>query len=186
MTDKEFWERFASLSEGEVFEGKAWYHDGVVVNYQDFKIIFDYFDVWSGKISKPVTRCFVEFKSIDGFRFKISNEGLASKISKFFGSQDVEINQSDFDEKFVVKANNEFKIKRILANRNIRNYLNQIDKVNLELSDDNGVWDGKLEKGKLQLSCFFYGNTKDENQLMNVLKLFKEIINDLKEIGSIY
>src|SRR5690606_7817614 len=164
-----------------IFEGKAWYHDGVIVNYKNFKIIFDYYEIWSRKICSPMTRCYAEFTSADDFRFKLSNETFASEVAEFFGAQDVKINRPEIDEKFVIRTNNEFKVKRILANQNTRNRLSRLRKVNLEISDDNGIWDGKLENGKLQLSLFFEGKSKEQDLLLHVLGLFKEILDDLKE-----
>lgn len=43
-----------------------------------------------------------------GFRFRVTPKHLFSGIGKFFGAQDIEIGDLEFDEEFIIKTNNIF------------------------------------------------------------------------------
>jgi len=182
----DFWNKFAVLSSGETFNGLAQYHDGVKVDYNGITIYFDHFDLWSGKFSSTLTRVYAQFSSLDNFKFKIDSSSLTSKISEFFGSQDIKIGRKEFDDKFIIKSNNEFKIKKILDNPNTRACLSSIDDVHLEISDSNGIWEGNLSDGKLELSFYFDEIINDSDRLIPILILFRYIIDDLQEMKSVH
>ena len=56
----------------------------------------------------------------NNFRFAIYNQGFKDELSKFFGMQDVILGFKDFDEKFIIKTNDETKAALIFANTQIR------------------------------------------------------------------
>lgn len=60
------------------------------------------------------------------FRFAVHREHFTDEIGKFFGMQDVEIGYSEFDEKFILKTNNEGKLKEIFADASVRQTLESI------------------------------------------------------------
>ena len=58
----------------------------------------------------------------DNYTFGIWKEGFSSKVSKFFGGQDIEIGVEDFDKQFIIRGNQENFVRRVL-NNNIRRIL---------------------------------------------------------------
>ncbi len=56
----------------------------------------------------------------DDFSFAIHHEGFLDEIGKFLGMQDIETGYIEFDEKVIVKSNNEEKVKQLFADSEVR------------------------------------------------------------------
>ena len=149
-----FLAHFATLTGGNLTEGRAWHSDKVDLPYQGSKITVDYYTLWSGKHSQIYTRIVSEVRAGDNFAFSICNQNLLSKIEKLFGGQDVETGKSDFDKAFMFKSNNEFKVKTLLQNANLQKMLLKQKNLNLDLSESNGIWISKLNVDISELSLY--------------------------------
>jgi hypothetical protein len=179
------WQEFAKETGGTFKEGYSWISDSTEVNYKNWIIIFDNFTAWSGKYSTETTRIIVPITLIDNFRFEIYHEGFIRKIEKLFGAQDIKIGYPDFDKAFIIKSNNEFKIKTLLRNKEIRNFIESLKEVNLEISDQKGIWGEKLPKNEYELSYFMDGEIQNIQTLKSLLELFKLILDELHQMNAI-
>ncbi len=52
-----------------------------------------------------------------GYKLDIYEEGIISKLNKYFGMQDVVIGKPKFDKEYIIKTNNEDLTKRILTDK---------------------------------------------------------------------
>lgn len=179
------WQEFAQETGGTFKEGYSWISDSTEIEHKNWKIIFDNFTVWSGKYSTKTTRVIAPIILTDGFRFEIYREEFIRKIEKLFGAQDIKIGYPDFDKAFIIKSNNEFKIKVLLRNKEIRELIEAQTEVNLEISDQKGIWGEKLQKNEYELSYFMDGEIKNIQTLKSLLELFKLIINELHQMNTI-
>lgn len=180
-----FWQKFTKETNGIFKEGYSWRSDSTEIEYKKWKIIFDNFTLWSGKHNAEMTRIIVPISLTDNFRFEIYNEGFVRKIEKLFGAQDIEIGYPEFDKAFTIKSNNEFKIKKLLRNKEIRNLLTLQKEVNIQISDQKGIWEEKLPENEFELSYFIDGKIHALETLKSLLELFKLILHDLNQMGAI-
>jgi hypothetical protein len=179
------WKDFARETDGKFIKGYSWRSDMTEIDYNNWKIIFDNYILWSGKYSQKFTRIVVPFVSLDNFRFEIYDNSIVRTIEKIFGAQDIEIGRPEFDKAFVIKANNEFKIKSLLQNHKIRNLIEVQKEINIEVSDQKGIWEEKLPEKEFELSYFIEGEIKDVEELKLLLSLFKEMLDVLYQMKSI-
>ena len=112
-------------------------------------------------------------------------KNIFSSIAKIFGAQDVEIGNPEFDKKFIIKTNNEFKLKAFLRNKDLRVHIENCDKINLQISDREGIWGPKLAVNQFELSFFIKEPINDIQKLKSIYSLFIEMLKQLKEINSI-
>lgn len=56
----------------------------------------------------------------------------------------MEIGYPDFDKAFTIKSNNEFKIKTLLRNKELRKLIEYQKDVNIQILDQKGIWEDKL------------------------------------------
>ena len=77
----------------------------------------------------------------NNFRFAIYNQGFKDELSKFFGMQDVVLGFNDFDEKFIIKTNDESKTTLIFTNKQLRNTLLKVPNLTF------GIVEYTLEEG---------------------------------------
>ena len=159
------------------------------LKYLDWNITFDNYTEYKtsgGKTFEQIyARVVSPIKSNDNFRFEIYRKNIFSSIAKIFGAQDIEIGNSKFDKDFIIKANNEFKLKAFLNNKDLRNQIENFERINLQISDRKGIWEKKLSGKEFELS-FFIGEPIDDIQnLKSIYLLFIEMLKQLKEINSI-
>lgn len=179
------WAEFSKEINGKFIKGYSWHSDRTEVEYNNWKIIFDNYTLWSGKYSTEMTRVIVPFISVDNFKFQIYRNSFLRKIEGLFGVQDVKIGRTDFDKAFVIKSNNVFKIKSLLQNQKIRRIIELQKEVNILISDQKGIWDEKLPENEFELSFFADGEIRDFECLKSLLNLFKEMIDSLYQMKSI-
>lgn len=173
------WKRFSELTGGTFFTGRYGMLDGTIVNYKNWNIVFDYYDLYSGKFKQRFTRIFVPIDSRDNFKFEIYNNGIIRSVEKFFGAQDIEIGIKEFDKKFILKANNEFKLKRLLQNSTLRSLIKKEAEFNFQISNYKGIWEE--ETTNFELSFFAKGEIKSIETLNSLLNIFKITLESLEE-----
>jgi hypothetical protein len=155
------WRKLAEETAGIFTEGYSWNSDSTTIEYKNWQIILDNYTVWSGKYSDKVTRVITPITLIDNFKFEIYRESTIRKIENFFGAQDIKIGNPDFDKTFTIKSNNEFKIKKILQNKELRSILKTQKDVNILISDCKGIWGEKLPENTFELSYYINGKVDD-------------------------
>ncbi|WP_207425178.1 hypothetical protein [Pedobacter sp. SYSU D00535] len=82
------------------------------------------------------------YNQID-FRFSIHPQGFIDELGKFFGMQDAVLGYREFDEKFVVKTNQEGKAEAIFSDASTRELLQSVPGLCLGIvqyltEDENG------------------------------------------------
>ncbi len=125
----------------------------------------------------------------DDFRFSIYPAGLFTDLAKYFGMQDIEIEDKIFDDTFVLKSKNPDKIKALFKDKNIKNdflALANLSQFQVKVQDDEGFWGQSFPDGVDELYLEVVGIIKDVEKLKIMFKLFAEIMDRLCEIGSAY
>ena len=180
---------FAKEMNGQFIERIYWHSAKVNLVHKSWNIIFDNYTehITSGNnnFEQRYTRIVAPFITSDNFTFEIYRKTLFSSIAIIFGSQDYEIENKEFDKSFVIKTNNEFKMKSFLNNKLLRAKIQNLDKVNLQISDRKGIWEEKLPENQLELSYFVQGQIDNIEMFTKLHSLFVEMIDQLLEINSI-
>ena len=61
------------------------------------------------------TRMRAPYINPEGFRYTIYRKGLFSDLGKLLGMQDIEVGDPEFDEAFIIKANDEGRVRELFA-----------------------------------------------------------------------
>jgi hypothetical protein len=184
-----FWKQFAAETGGTFTEGQYWHSDKVDLLYKDWKISFDNYTYYTSSggnsYTQVYTRVTVPFISADNFMFEIYRRNFFSSVAKIFGAQDVEIGIPGFDKAFIIKANDEFTIKSLLGDKTIRQYIETIPDINLQISNKKGIWEEDLPEKNFELAFFTEGKVKDIEMLKNICLLIQLMLDRLENIGTI-
>ena len=114
----------------------------------------------------------IQYLSKDGFQFNIYRKGVFSKLCELLGLRvGVEVGYFEFERDFIIKSNNEFKVRALLANPIIRQLIIQPLATNDRFS---------LYRDRLSLSF----ESRWVAQLRSFYKLFEETLNHLSITGS--
>jgi hypothetical protein len=134
------------------------------------------------------TRMRAPYVNPDGFRFNIYRPGIFSHIGKWLGMQDVAVGYPQFDEDFIIKGNDEAKLRRLFANATIRELIDAQPSINFSVrDDDNKFWSGRNFPADVDELYFrVTGVIKDVDRLKLLYDLFSETLGELCRMGSAY
>ena len=183
---KEIWKSLSDQIGSEFIEGGFFSADKVVAHVKDWTVTLDTYTVSTGKSSTTYTRMRAPYVNKDGFRFKIYRKGIFSEIGKFFGGQDVDIGFPQFDEDFIIKGNDEQKLRTLFANSKIRELIEFQHNIRLEIKDDEGWFAKSFPEGVDELYFCVVGVIKDVDLLKALFDLYAEVLDQMCLMGSAY
>lgn len=183
------WEEFSIFNNGKFTIGKYGASNSVIINYRGYSIVFDsytqYISGGGSTFEVEYTRVMLEYCSQDKFRFCIMNQGIIELISKLFGAQDVKIGMKEFDKKFILKTNDEVKLKNILSSEKIVQLLLLQNDVFIEVFEDECTFKEPIQKGNSLLYYLSKDLINEVNQLNDLLELYKNFIDELARFSSL-
>src|SRR5689334_7784195 len=119
----EVWQRLATQIDARFEHGGWWRGDKLTAKVGEWTITLDTYTEHRGETSSAYTRLRAPYVNRDGFRFRISRRHLFTCIGELFGAQDIEIGEPKFDDDFVIKANDESKVRTLFAEPRLRELL---------------------------------------------------------------
>jgi hypothetical protein len=183
----EIWNLLAQQIGGEFTQGQWWKNrNRVDVQVGQWIVTLDTYTVSTGKSSITFTRLRAPFVNRDGFRFTITRAGIFNPIARKLGFQDVEIGDAAFDKAFVIKTNDESRVRTFLADTELRRQIALQPKITLSVLDDEGYFGAHFPDGVDELNFHTIGVIKDLVILQQLFELFATTLNRLCHIGSAY
>ena len=183
----EIWNLLAQQIGAEFKPGRSWKsRDRVDARVGQWIVTLDTYTVSTGKSNVTFTRIRAPYVNRDGFRFTITRANIFSPIAQKLGFQDVEIGDEQFDKAFVVKTNDEGRVRTFLADPDLRAKLMQQTKLTLSVLDDEGWFGATFPDGVDELNFRTIGVIKDLVRLQQLFELFATTLNRLCHIGSAY
>lgn len=82
----------------------------------------------------------------DGFRFAIHEDTFLDEAGKLFGMQDVVIGYPEFDDKVIIKTNNEEKVKLLFDSEEVREALKALNDFSLHIESTDHQDNGEQEQ----------------------------------------
>lgn len=185
----EMWRQLAERMGGE-YQGKGswWSGDAVTVSHGEWSIRLDTYAVHTGKVTMIFTRLRAPYANAEDFRFRIARAGFASALLTALGAQDIETGYETFDEEFVIKSNDEERVKQLLRNPRIRELLQSLPQVGFAVDPGGDRWwsSNKLPDGVDELQFVISGVEKNVDRLEAMFELLAETLDELCRIGAAY
>lgn len=187
---EEIWRQFCSEIGADYVDGGFWHGDKIQICHGQWTITLDTYTEThhTGKSSSSTTytRIRAPFVNKDGFRFTIYRRSIFTGLGKLLGMQDVEIGIPEFDDAFVIKGNDEEKLRALFSNPRIQKLLELQPAVHFSVKDDEGWFATSFPEGVDELCFAVVGVIKDIDRLKSLYYLFAEVLNTLCHIGSAY
>jgi hypothetical protein len=134
----------------------------------------------------PVTRLRAPYINPDGFRFTIYRKRFFSDLGKLLGMQDIEVGDPDFDEAFIIKGNDESKVRDLFASAKIRQMIQAQPQIRLRVKHSEGWFGPKFPEIVDELHFEVVGVIKNVKRLKSLFDLFAAVLDQLCRIGSAY
>lgn len=180
---KEIWQQLADEIQADYINNGFWSGDRVEAHIDNWIVVLDTYTVSTGKSSITYTRMRAPFTNFGNFYFKIYRAGFFSGLGKIFGMEDINIGYEEFDEDFVIKSNDEEKIKQLFSDKTIRDLIEMQPQINLEIKDDEGYFFKHFPEGVDELYFQVTGVIKDMDRLKELYELFAEVLKELCSMG---
>jgi hypothetical protein len=184
----EIWRQFATAVGGNMTEGGFWSGGKVEATHGQWIITLDTHTVSTGKSCVTYTRMRAPYVNPDGFQFTIYRRGLFSDIGKWLGMQDVVVGEAQFDEDFIIKGNDEGRLRRLFADAKLRELISAQPTIHFCVKDDeNRFWGGRNFPPDVDELYFqVAGVIKDVARLKLLYGLFFETLDELCRMGAAY
>ncbi len=119
----EIWQQFCAETGGTYTADSFWTTGKAEAMHGQWTVTLDTYAVSNGKSSTTYTRMRAPYVNPDGFMFAVYRKGIFSDLGKWMGMQDVTVGHPEFDEAFVIKGNDEQKLRRLFSNAKSGNCL---------------------------------------------------------------
>ncbi len=182
---KKAWEEFSREINAKYIDRGFWRGDRIEFNFKNWLFVLDTYAVSTGKSSVTYTRIRSPFVKRENFYFRIYRKGIFSSISKFFGAQDIKIDDYELDEQFMIKGNQENKIRELLSHVNIKKYILEQPSIDLCIKNDEGFFGSQFPYNINELYFQTPSVIKDVNRLKSLFYLFCEVLTALCEMDII-
>lgn len=181
---EEIWRQFAAETGASFVPGGFWKGDKIEATHGPWTVALDTFAVSTGKATVVYTRMRAPYVTPDGFHFTVYRKGLFSEVGKWFGMQDVTVGFEDFDREFVIKGNDEEKLRRLFSSQKIRELIAAQPDIHFSVEDDDGGWTKMFPAGVDELRFQVAGVIKDLERVKLLYELFAETLDELCRMGS--
>ena len=178
------WQRLSAEINARYVDGGFWRGDKVQVDHAEWTLTLDTYTVSTGKVHVVYTRMRAPFVNPTGFRFTVYRATAFSGLGKLLGMQDVEIGDPPFDRDFIVKANDETRVRTLLTSQRLRELIAAQPAIRFSVEDDEGWFGTKFPEGVDKLEFLVVGVVKDIERLKGVYDLFAETLEELCHIGA--
>jgi hypothetical protein len=181
----EVWRQLSEEIGAEVVQGGFW-KGGSKVQAQvgPWTVALDTYTVSSGHSHITFTRMRAPYVNPEDFRVKIFRRSVLSELDKLFGMQDIEVGDPDFDEAFIIKGNDEDRVRLLFSDPKLRQMIQDQPQIQLEVKDSEGRFGPKFPEGVDELHFQVLGVIKDVDRLKSLFDLFAAVLNQLCRIGS--
>jgi hypothetical protein len=182
----EIWQQLCKEIGADFVKGGLWKGNKVQAYVGEWTVTLDTYTVSNGKTLTTYTRIRAPYVNMDGFRFTIYRKTLFSDLGKFFGMQDIEIGDPEFDRDFIIKSNTAPKAMALFSNQKIRRLIQAQPSILLQVKGDESWFGTSFPQGVDELYFQVPGVIKDLERLKALYELFAEVLNHLCHIGSAY
>ncbi len=181
---EEVWGQLRKEIGGELVQNGRWQGSKVKLDVGPWTIVLDKHTVSNGENSTTYTRLRAPFLNPVGFRFEIHRKGPFSGLGKLLGLQDIEVGDPEFDEAFIIKSNDEAFVRELLADPRIRQTIQALPRVRLEIKDNEGWFGTKFPDDADELYLLAPGVIKDVALLKSLFELFAALLEQLCRIRT--
>ena len=177
------WEKLAAQIGARHEYGGFWSgRDVVIADVGQWQVVLDVVH----RDKHAFTRLRAPYVNADGFRFLIFRKHLFSGLADALGFQDVLIGHREFDEAFIIRGNDESRLRRLFDNPRLRDLLMAQPKVRFQVLDDEGFFGKRFPQRVDELRFMVPGIIRDIERLKALYELFSETLHQLCVIGSAY
>jgi hypothetical protein len=185
-SNDEVWRQLRQEIGAKFIEGGLWKGHKVQSQVGTWTKTLDTYTVRFQHTHITYTRMRAPYVNPEGFRFTVYRKGIFSELGTLLGMQDIEVGDPDFDDAFINKGSDEFRVRDLFANPQIRQKIKAQPNIRLDVKDSEGWFGPTFPEDVDELHFQVVGVIKDIERLKALFDLFAAVLNQLCQIGSAY
>ena len=180
------WRHFADQKGGQVIEGATGL-DGIVIPAGDGSTVLITPFVHHGKKRSKGTTVMTAFHPADDFVFSIQTEKLSDQVGKAFGMQDVQVQDAEFDGKFLIQGNDDARIQRLFENVYLKDAILLQPPTQLRIEHDSSHFDPEWTvRGGSHVLVYRYDHLMEKiDQLQTAFDVVTTTLVQLAVLGAV-
>jgi hypothetical protein len=176
---EEVWRKLASQVGGELERKGTWKADKLRVEHGDWTITLDVRTVPGFKSEEHFTRLRAPVLNTEGFRFAIYQKTVLSRIAEYFAMDCIVTGYPMIDDAYVVRTNDEERIRGLLSKEEIRIRIEALRDFYLHLHEDEGFHADQYPGGVEELYLEVPDVIDDIDRLKQCYELFSLVLQTL-------
>jgi hypothetical protein len=124
------------------------------------------------------------YVNLDGIRLAVYRKGFFSGLGRLVGLHDIEVGDPEFDEVFVIKGNDEAKVRDLFSDPEVRRLVQAQPQIRLEANGSEGWFGTRSPEGVDLLHFEAAGVIKDIDRLKALFDLFAAVLDRLCRMRS--
>jgi len=180
----EVWRRLGEEIDADFIEGGFWEGSKVQAQVGPWTVTLDTYTVTTGHAHITYTRMRAPYVNPEGLRFTVYRKGFFSELGKLLGMQDIEVGDPEFDEAFIVKGTDEWRIRELFDDPNVRALALAQPKIRLTVKDSERWFGPTFPEDVDELYFEVVGVIKEVDRLKALFDLFAAVLDRLCRIGS--
>ncbi|MDG3006480.1 DUF3137 domain-containing protein [Paludisphaera mucosa] len=180
----EVWRTLSDEAGADFVEGGFWKPSKVQARVGPWTVTLDTHAVHTGHAHITYTRMRAPFVNSEGLKFTIYRKGVFSDLGKFLGMQDIEIGDSEFDDAFIIKGNDETRIQKLFDDKKLRSLALAQPTLRLTVKDSEGWFGPAFPEDVDELHFQVVGVLKEVDRLKDLFDLFAAVLDRLCRIGA--
>ncbi len=184
--EDEVWKQLSDELGGRFENKDGWRQDKVIVQDGPWKVTLDLHSEAGYTSERLYTRFRAPFLNHDRFKMSIYHASIFNFIASMLGIGDVETGHREFDDMFVVKGNDEDRIRQIFAHDDLRELLNTEPEVHISIRHAGGWFGDEFPEDVDELVLEVEGEVVDLERLEKLYRLFSELLHTVVHLDSGY
>lgn len=175
------WRQLSEQLGADFVDRQGWRQDKIIAHHDGWTVTLDVHSEPRYRHEMLYTRFRAAYRNPRGLRFNIYHQGIWSTIAAALGGQDVKTGDAELDKRFIVKANDEQAIRRLLADERLRRMLLRDDDVHLHVRDSGDWFAQQFPEGIDELVLEVEGRVEDLPRLRRLYELLAHMLHLLDE-----
>jgi hypothetical protein len=180
----EIWRQLSEQVGGPAIERDGWRQEKAIAHAAPWVVTLDVHHEPRYRHETLFTRFRAPFVNPGRFRFNIYHLGMWEGMAKLLGAQDVPCGDAVVDKTFIIKANDDQKVREFLSGQRLRQLLLSEPDVHLHVRD-SGDWFAEHHPGGVdELVLEVEGRVESEDRLKRLFALFAEAVEALGQLEA--
>lgn len=179
---KDMLEEYSQSCNGSIHNGGIMHPNYMTFEYNNHIIKVDTFTFMAGNVPITYFRTSAIFEELKTFDLKINREGMLSSVSKFFGAMDIQIDHKEFDDRFMIKGNDEELVKKVLDDK-LRESLFNMDGFSLYTSTGGALTGINVPTDMKAIVLEVHSMPKNVETMTNYIQVVKNTLDSVISCG---